>query len=96
MTNPVAAASQAQPVAQPADARPQARAPDPYAVPTDTVQLSSAAQAALQEARETPTQTDKEAGTRDLQARKPLAKETAEKAQETPAAETPHSTHVVA
>jgi hypothetical protein len=96
MTNPVAAASQAQPVAQPADARPQARAPDPYAVPTDTVQLSSAAQAALQEARETPTQTAKNAGTGDLQTKRSLAKETAEKAPEAPPAETPHSTHVVA
>lgn len=46
----------------------------------DVVQLSKAAQAtlaALQEARETPTQTAKEASHGDLQARRLLAKEAA-------------------
>jgi hypothetical protein len=49
---------------------------------TDTVQLSSAAQAALaavQELRETPAQTDTEASGGDRQAQRLLAKETAAK-----------------
>lgn len=45
----------------------------------DTVQLSSLAQAALQEASETPTQTAKEANGGDAQAQRLLAKEAAKK-----------------
>jgi hypothetical protein len=58
------------------------------------VQLSSAAQAALREATETPAQTAKEAGAGDHQAKALLAKQAAAKA----AAEavTEHPTHVVA
>jgi hypothetical protein len=39
----------------------------PQAVPTDTVELSSAAQAALQQASDTATQTEKDADTSDVQ-----------------------------
>ena len=46
---------------------------------TDTVQISSAAKAALQEAMETPAQTAKEAHSGDIQAKKLLAKEEAAK-----------------
>jgi|GEM_PF-1985973 hypothetical protein len=95
MSHPVAVVSQTQPAAQPADVRPKAPAPQPQSVPTDTVQLSSAAQAALQEALETPAQTAKEAGTGDAQAERLLAKETAAKAEAKPP-ETAHTTHVVA
>jgi hypothetical protein len=52
--------------------------------------LSSAAQAALQEALETPAQTAKEAGTGDVQAKRLLAKQAAAKAESAP------SKHVVA
>lgn len=44
---------------------------------TDTVQISSAARAALQEAYETPVQTLVEAAAGDLQAKQLLAKEKA-------------------
>jgi hypothetical protein len=47
--------------------------------PKDTVQISGAAHAALQEASETATQTAKEALGGDLQARRLLAKEAAAK-----------------
>ena len=50
-------------------------------VPTDTVQLSSAAQAALQESLETAAQTAKEAGAGDVQAKRLLAKHAAAKAE---------------
>ena len=53
----------------------------PPSAPKDTVQLSSAAQAALQEALETPAQTAKEAGGGDLQAKRLVAKQAAAKAQ---------------
>jgi hypothetical protein len=46
-------------------------------MPVDTVQLSSAAQSALQEATETPAQTAKEAAGGDLQAQRLLAQEQA-------------------
>jgi hypothetical protein len=55
----------------------------PAAAPTDTVQLSSAAQAmlaAVQEARETPAQTSHEALGGDRQAQRLLAKQAAAKA----------------
>ena len=47
--------------------------------PKDTVQISTAAQAALQESRETPAQTAKEAAHSDRQAVTSLAKQTAGK-----------------
>ena len=55
---------------------------------TDTVQISSAAKAALQEATETAVQTAKEARSGDLQAQRLLAREaaSAEEANESPAA----------
>jgi len=62
----------------------------PQRVPKDSVQLSSAAQAALQEAMETSAQTAKEAGKGDAQAKRLLAREAAAKA------ETVHTKHVVA
>lgn len=69
-----------------------AKAPPTQALPHENVTLSSAAQAALQEALETPAQTAKEAGTGDMQARRLLAKEAAEKE----AASPQQSVHVVA
>jgi hypothetical protein len=49
----------------------------PAAVPTDTVTISSAAQAVLKEITETPAQTIKEAAGGDSQAKRLLAKEAA-------------------
>lgn len=49
----------------------------PAAAHGDTAQLSSAAQAALKEAMETPAQTSKEASRGDLQAQRLLARESA-------------------
>jgi hypothetical protein len=46
--------------------------------PSDTVQISSAAQALLKESRETPAQTAKEAAGGDHQAQRLLAKEAAD------------------
>jgi hypothetical protein len=48
-------------------------------MPKDSVQISSSAKAALQEATETPEQTAKEARSGDQQAQHLLAKEVAEK-----------------
>jgi hypothetical protein len=47
--------------------------------PKDTVQISTAAQTALQESKESQAQTAKEAAHGDRQAAKLLAKETAKK-----------------
>jgi hypothetical protein len=47
---------------------PQSQAPAAIKAPVDSVQISSAAQAALQEALETQTQTRKEAANGDPQA----------------------------
>jgi hypothetical protein len=54
----------------------------PVSPNADTVQISSAAQQALQEATETPAQTRQEANTGDLQAKKLAAKEAAAQQQE--------------
>ena len=74
----IAAAAQKLPVAKSAakatDNSTQAK---PVAAPKDTVQISTAAQTAVQEARETRTQTTQEAAKGDRQAQKLLAKETA-------------------
>ena len=74
-----------------------AKAPEPRAqpVPTDQVQLSSAAQAALEEATETQAQTAKEASAGDAQARRLLAKQEASKA-DAAREEAKTTTHVVA
>jgi hypothetical protein len=77
------------------DAHPKPHDSRLQTVPTDSVQLSSAAQAALREAVETPAQTAKEVGTGDLQAKRLLAKQ--EAAKEVAAKEEAASTkHVVA
>jgi hypothetical protein len=51
----------------------------PQAIPTDTVQLSSTAKAALQEAMETAAETSKEANKGDVQAQRRVAREAAAK-----------------
>jgi hypothetical protein len=84
MVGPISSAIQAQPVAQSTGTSPKkpAEAAPKSPAPSDTVQLSQAAQAtlaALQEARETPAQTAQEAGSGDLQAQRLLAKEAAAK-----------------
>jgi hypothetical protein len=78
-------ASQTQPVAKLATSSQKAtqtQAPSKTSATTDTVQISSAASAALaalKEATETPVQTAKEAQSGDRQAQRLLAKETAAK-----------------
>jgi hypothetical protein len=67
-------------VSQPA---PLAQTPAPVKsqpAPSDTVQISNAARQALQETIETPAQTAKEAAGGDVQARRLLAREAADKA----------------
>jgi pyocin large subunit-like protein len=84
MVSPITNATQAQPVApstgtatqKPTQSKPQS------AAKTDSVQLSTAAQAtlaALHENTETPAQTATEAGSGDPQAQRLLAKEAASK-----------------
>ncbi len=78
--NPVTRAP-AVPVQAPV-ARPGAQhhpAPQPAAI-SDTVQLSSAAQAVLKEVLESSAQTSQEAAGGDMQAQRLLARETAERA----------------
>jgi len=78
--NPVSNATQAHTSIQPAAARQSAAAaPAQPAAATDTVQLS-AAKALVQETLETPTQTAREARSGDLQAKRLLAREAADKA----------------
>ncbi len=84
MINAVSNATQAEPVHQSAGTSTQSQnQPEPKSTSAvDSVHLSQAAQttlAVLQEARETPTQTAKEAGHGDLQAQHLLAKEAAAK-----------------
>ena len=83
---------QVQATPQPTDVGQQKAPPEskPQRVPKDSVELSSSAQAALQEAMETSAQTAKEAGKGDAQAKRLLAREAAAKA------ETLHTKHVVA
>jgi hypothetical protein len=69
--------SAAQRTAQPTS--PEAK-PQPNSA--DTVQVSNAAKAMLQESMETPAQTAKEAGAGDHQATRLLAREAAERAAE--------------
>jgi hypothetical protein len=84
MVSGISKAAQTQPVAQSKGTSTQKPTqPDSQtATSPDTVQLSKAAQAtlaALQEARETPAQTAREAGKGDRQAQRLLAKEAAAK-----------------
>jgi hypothetical protein len=79
MSDTVGSVTQTQATVQVEDARTRAPEAQPQPVPVDKVQLSSAAQAALHEASETPAQTAKEAGTGDQQARRLLAVEAAAK-----------------
>ena len=77
MISPVSSATpQAQAAVQPSQARQPARASAPQAAVTDTVQISNAVKI-LQETRETPAQTAKEAASGDLQAKALLAREAA-------------------
>ncbi len=81
--DPAAVAASKAPVAQPAPSSQKsvsAKAPAKSRAPKDTVQISSAAQSALQEATETAAQTAKEARAGDHQAVRLLAKEQAKKA----------------
>jgi hypothetical protein len=82
MSNTISSAVQAQPAAHvntiqsaPSKAQPAAAQP----LPTDTVQISAAAQA-LKEATENPAQTAREAAGGDRQAQRLLAREAADKA----------------
>ena len=76
MINPISSGTSPQAIVQPTAVPPPAPKPQPQpvAVPNDTVQLSAAA-LALQEARETPAQTAREAAAGDLQAKHLLAHE---------------------
>lgn len=81
MGNTISSAAQAQPAVHvntiqsvPSKTQPAAARP----LPTDTVQISAAAQA-LKEATENPAQTAREAAGGDQQARRLLAKEAADK-----------------
>ena len=95
MSEPVGSVTQTQATAQVADVREKAPEPRIRPVPVDKVQLSSAAQAALREAVETPAQTAKEAGSGDNQAKQLLAKEEAAK-EAAAQTEAKNTTHVVA
>lgn len=74
---PAAEANASRPVAKPSNASQQSTQarPQQAAEPKDTVQISAAAQAAIKEAAETPSQTAKEAASGDQQAQRLLAKE---------------------
>jgi hypothetical protein len=79
MVNPVSPTHQADPVAKSASSTQQptpAKTSSTTSTPKDSVKISNAAQAALQEIIETPVQTAKEARTGDHQAQTLLAKET--------------------
>ena len=77
MVSSVTEAPQTQPAAQSAPGSPKPVHVKPKAAVTDTVNVSAAAKAALQEATETPAQTAKEAQRGDKQAQILLAKENA-------------------
>ena len=70
--------AQSQPVAKSVTST-QSQPQSKTSIPTDTVQISDAARAALQETMETPAQTAKEAGAGDHQAQRILAREAAGK-----------------
>ena len=80
MINPISSVTPPQATVQPTAVPPPAPQPkpQPVAVPKDTVQFSAAA-LAMQEARETPAQTAREAAAGDIQAKHLLAHETVAK-----------------
>jgi hypothetical protein len=80
MIKPVASAIQAQPSVSSTPVEQQPAQAKPQPVAADTVNISSAALAAFQEATETSVQTAKEAAKGDRQAQRLLAKEAAAKA----------------
>ncbi len=80
MTSAITSSTQAQPVAQSTEVSQPSPQTKSQPTTTDTVQISSAAKAALAEATETSAQTAKEARSGDIQAKKLLAKEEAAKA----------------
>ena len=82
MVNSVSNATSTQPAAQPkpVEANVKLTESKPQQAPNEIVQISSAAQAALKELTETQAETTKEANAGDLQAKRLLAKEAAEKA----------------
>jgi hypothetical protein len=90
MIDNVGSVTHAQPVARERDVRDRATEDRSKAVPSDSVQLSDAAKAALRESVETPEQTAKEALTGDIQAKRLLAQKSAAKEAEV------HTKHVVA
>jgi len=95
MADSVGAVTETQPADRASQVQDRAADPRPRPVPIDRVQLSSAAQAALREAVETPAQTAKEAASGDAQAKRLLATE--EAAKEAAAKdEAASTTHVVA
>jgi hypothetical protein len=79
MSSPIGNVTQAPAAAQATAVPPKAQAPAAKAqqTPTDTVQISSAAQTISQEIQETRAQTVQEAAKGDNQARRLLAKEDA-------------------
>ena len=95
MSDLVGAVAQTQSAPPAAEVRQKSAPQPPQAVPTDTVELSSAAQAALQEASDTPTQTEKEPSSGNVQAKALLAAEQDAANAEMAQADTAH-THVVA
>jgi len=82
MISSVTSVPQTQPAVQSTSANQKSAQSKPQATPKDTVQVSSAAMAALQESMETSAQTAKEARNGDGQAQRLLAKEAAAKAAE--------------
>jgi hypothetical protein len=79
MVSPISNATPAQVIPQPAAARqPAPQAQPPQAAPADTVHISAAA-ALRQELTETSAQTTREANNGDLQAKRLLAREAADK-----------------
>jgi hypothetical protein len=79
MISPVSSATHSLPAAQSVTAPQQPAQSKPQPAPTDTVQISAAAQA-LKEAIENPAQTAREAAGGDLQAKRLLAREAADRA----------------
>jgi hypothetical protein len=76
--DPTAGATQTRPMAKPATSSQkttESQSQTPTRTSTDTVHITSAAQAGLQESIETPAQTAKEASGGDHQAQRLLAKE---------------------
>jgi len=82
MISPVSGVAAAQPVAQTTTQPAAQPASSPQPSTTDTVQISNAARAMLQESIENPAQTAKEAAAGDRQAMRLMAKEAAARASE--------------